>query len=186
MGKKEDQAQLAALQAQLMAAINNLTNPKSNPYQDFLGTQAINAANFYNKGEFSSIPKGMGMFYDFSMPAENVERYKKMTNVGQGGTFNLASTGNTGRTNAQGMASKYLNDRFARDASQNYQDNVRNAGTRIQSALGQASGASSQMQLGAIDAMNSMYGSLNQRLGQKGGGIGGLLGGIGSIVGSFI
>jgi hypothetical protein len=144
-----------ALYAQLTAAITAMQNPKTNPAQDYLTTQALSGADWINKGEFSSLPKGM--FFDFQAPAQQIEQYKKYADVGQGGTFALAD--NAGRGAATQNQSQYLKDRFARDASQNYQTNVANAAGNIQGALGQAAGAKTGNDQAVIGALNSLFNS---------------------------
>jgi hypothetical protein len=141
--------------AQLQAAIANLSNPKSNPYQEFLGQQAIEGANWLKKGEYGQLPKGM--FFNFQQPSEMNEQYKKLANVNQGGTFALAQGNEGGKTSAQSLQGKYLADRFARDASQNYQNNISDASSNIRGALGQAAGATSQNQSAVVNALGSLY-----------------------------
>lgn len=151
MSKQEKQ-----IWAQLQAAIANLSNPKSNPAQDFLTNEAISAANFIKGGEYGkALPKGM--FFDFQMPAQMNEQYKKLANVNQGGTFALAQGNEGGKTSAQSLQGKYLADRFARDASQNYQNNISDASSNIRGALGQAAGATSQNQSAVVNALGSLY-----------------------------
>ncbi len=144
-----------ALYAQLTAAISHMQDPHSNPAQEYLSNQAIAGADWLNKGDYSQLPKGM--FFDFSMPAAQDETYKKLSNVSQGGTFALADSG--GRGAATQNQNKYLQDRFARDASQNYQDNISKAAGNIQGGLAQASGANVQNQQGVISALSSLFNS---------------------------
>lgn len=158
MGNKQQEAQTQALYNQLLAQITALQNPKSNPAQDYLSNQALAGADFLQKGEFSTLPKGM--FFDFKMPAAQLDQYKKFANVNQGGTFALSNGDNTGRSAASGVQSKYLSDKFARDASQNYQDNITNASGNIQNALAQSAGASSQNSSAIINALGGMYNTL--------------------------
>lgn len=176
MGKKQD-----AIYSQLLAAITKLQNPESNKAQNFLTTEAMAGADFLKKGDFSQLPKGM--FFDFKMPGEMMTAYKKAINVNQGGTFALAGGAGGdmgGRTKAQGLQSKYLSDKFARDSAQNYQDNISNAGGNIRNSLAQAAGATTQNQMGVIGALQGLYGSpaLNKP------GIGGQLLGMAANLGS--
>jgi len=179
MGKKQD-----AIYSQLLAAITKLQNPENNKAQNFLTTEAMAGAEFLKKGDFSQLPKGM--FFDFKMPAEMMNAYKKAINVNQGGTFALAGGGGGdmgGRTKAQSLQSKYLSDKFARDSAQNYQDNIANAAGNIRGSLAQAAGATTQNQMGVIGALQGLYGSpaLNKP------GIGGqLLGMAGSLGGAAL
>jgi len=179
MGKRQDQ-----IYSQLLAAITKLQNPENNKAQNFLTTEAMAGAEFLKKGDFSQLPKGM--FFDFKMPAEMMNAYKKAINVNQGGTFALAGGGGGdmgGRTKAQSLQSKYLSDKFARDSAQNYQDNIANAAGNIRGSLAQAAGATTQNQMGVIGALQGLYGSpaLNKP------GIGGqLLGMAGSLGGAAL
>lgn len=163
-----------ALYAQLTAAITALQNPKTNPAQDYLSTEAINGANWLKGGDYRSLPKGM--FFNFSMPQQDIANYKKLTNVGQGGTFALANNG--GRSQAQGLQGQYLGDKFARDRLQGFQDNISGASNRIQGALGQAAGAQSQNQNDVINALQGMY----SRPQKQGGGVGGVLMGLAPLL----
>lgn len=160
-----------------------MQNPASNPSQQFLTNQALEGANYFQKGEFSTLPKGM--FFDFKMPQEDILKYKKLTNVGQGGTFALARNGEGGRSRAQALQGKYLSDRFARDTMQNYQDNISNASGRVTAGLQQAAGAKSGQDSQVISALQNMY-SMMANQPEKKSKWGSILGGIGSIAGSFI
>lgn len=176
--KKQD-----AIYNQLLAAITNMQNPRNNEAQNYLTSSAIEGANFLKNGEYSQLPKGM--FFNFQNPTEQLDQYKKFANVNQGGTFALAGGGadQTGRTNATRLQSKYLSDKFARDASQNYQNNVTNAAGQIQGALGQAAGAKGQTDANVINALSGLLGS--QYL-NKPSGWGAVLGTIGSIGSSIL
>lgn len=160
-----------------------MQNPASNPSQQFLTNQALEGANYFQKGEFSTLPKGM--FFDFKMPQEDILKYKKLTNVGQGGTFALARNGESGRGKAQALQGKYLSDRFARDTMQNYQDNISNASGRVTAGLQQAAGAKSNQDSQVISALQNMY-SMMANQPEKKSKWGSILGGIGRIAGSFI
>ena len=65
----------------------------------------------------------------------------------------------SGRSKATDLQGKYLKDRFARDASQNYQNNIAGAGMDIRNALGQAAGAKGQTDASIISALQGLYGS---------------------------
>jgi len=176
MGMSKEQK---ALYAQMTAMLAQMQNPKSNPAQEWLTNEALQGAEYMKRGEFSTLPKGM--FFDFKMPAEDIKKYKKLTNVGQGGTFALARNGESGRGKAQALQGKYLSDRFARDTMQNYQDNISNASKNIRGGLQQASGYQTNQQGAIMNALQSTYQNA-----PKGFSWGGLLGGIGSMAGSFI
>lgn len=178
MGKKEERALQEQL-AQLQAAIAKLSNPASNPAQNFLTQQALDGANYFNKGEFSTLPKGM--YFDFKTPQEDVEKYKKLTNVNQGGTFALAGNSAGGRGAAQALQGSYLKDRFARDTQQNYQDNISNAAKNVQGGLAQAAGHQSQNNAQVVSALSSMYSSLANQP-KKPSAWGSVLGAIGRII----
>jgi hypothetical protein len=171
-----------AMWAQMQAMLAQLQNPKSNPAQDFLTNEAIAGANFMKAGEFGQLPKGM--FFDFKGPQEQVNQYKKYANVNQGGTFALANGqgSNAGRTAATGLQGKYLADKFARDAGQNYQDNIAMASNKIQGALGQAAGAKNGNDAAIMAAMQNMMQLAPKK---TGGGLGGLLGLGASIASAF-
>lgn len=157
MGNKQDKARQEALYQQLMAQITKLNTPEANPAQNYLTEQALAGGEFLKKGEYSQLPKGM--FFDFKMPGEQLDQYKKFANVNQGGTFALAN-GGEGRSKATGVQGKYLNDRFARDASQNYQDNIGRAAGGIRDSLAQASGYNTQNSSSIINALGGMYNTL--------------------------
>jgi len=178
MGKKEDAA-IAAQLAQLQAAITQMQNPASNPAQQFLTQQALEGANYFKKGEYSNLPKGM--FFDFKMPQEDILKYKKLTNVNQGGTFALAGNNTGGRGSAQALQGKYLSDRFARDTQQNYQDNISNAAKNVQGGLAQAAGHQSQNNAQVVSALSSMYSNMANQP-KKPSAWGSVLGAIGRII----
>lgn len=155
MGKKQN-----AIYEQLLASIKAMQNPASNPAQNYLTQEAMAGADFLKKGEYSQLPKGM--FFNFKNPTEQLDQYKKFANVNQGGTFALANGQGgdmSGRSKATDLQGKYLRDRFARDSSQNYQDNISLAAGNIQGALGQAAGAKGQTDANVISALQNLYGS---------------------------
>lgn len=117
---------------------------KANPAQNALTNNALAGNDWLQAGDYSSKPKGQ--FFDFQMPQQQLEQYKKLANVGQGGTFALGANGMGGRSAATAQQGQFLQDRFARDASQNYQNNIANMGNNIQNALQQSSGANLQSQ----------------------------------------
>lgn len=147
MGKKQDQ-----IYAQMLATLKSLQNPKHNPAQDYLTNEALAGADWLKKGDYSQLPKGM--FFDFEMPSEMVKRYNSAANVGREGTFALGD--NSGMGNAMNLQSKYLADKFARDAGLNYQQNVANAAGNIRSGLGAASAAQSGNDAAIMSALNMM------------------------------
>lgn len=176
MGMSKEQK---ALYAQMTAMLAQMQNPKTNPAQEYLTNEALQGAEFLKKGEFSALPKGM--YFDFKMPQEDILKYKKLTNVGQGGTFALANNSAGGRGKAQALQGKYLGDRFARDTMQNYQDNISGAARNIRGGLQQASGYQTNQQGAIMNALSQTY-----QHAPKGFNWGSLLGGIGGIASSFI
>lgn len=152
MGMSKAEKQLFS---QLQATIANLQNPKSNPAQDYMSTQALQGAQFLQGNDYGTLPKGL--FFNFDTPATAINQYKKYSNVGQGGTFALAD--NAGRGQAQQLQGKYLQDKFARDASQNFQNNIANASGNIQNALSQSAGATNENQINSINALSSLFNS---------------------------
>lgn len=146
---------------------------KANPAQDALTSNALAGNDYFQKGDYSSMPKGM--FFNFQQPAEALDQYKKYANVGQGGTYALAQGNSGGRTAATAQQGQFLQDRFARDASQNYQNNIANAASNVQNALGQSSGANLQSQ--SLDLQGQQ---VNNNQGQA------LLGTLGSLANSYI
>lgn len=181
MSKKDDA--LYALISQMQGQIGKMNDPASNPAQQYLTNQAIGASNWLQKGDYSSLPKGS--FFNFQMPTEQNDQYKKLANVSQGGTFALSDAG--GRGQAQNMQKQYLSDKFARDASQNYQNNVANAAGNVQNALGQAAGAKTGLDSQIINSMQGLGGVIGQLQNKPGflstllGSAGGILGGLGSM-----
>lgn len=148
---------MAAL-AQMQTQIAKMSDPASNPAQQYLTNEALAGAEWFKKGDFREKPKGM--FFDFKMPSEQNDQYKKFANVNQGGTFALGD--NSGSGQAMGIQKQYLGDKFARDASQNYQDNVANAGQNVRGGLGAAAGAKSQNDSAVMSALQGMTGILGQ------------------------
>lgn len=148
-----------ALYAQLTAAIAAMQNPKTNPAQEYLTQNAIAGADFLKKGDFSQLPKGQ--FFNFELPAQQNEMYKKYANVNQGGTFALANNQSEQgpKSQAQVLQSKYLSDRFARDASQNYQNNISNAAQNITGSLQQASGYQTNLDSNVINSLSGLFNS---------------------------
>lgn len=180
MGRKQWEQQLAAQQAQISAMIAQMQNPASNPAQQYLTNEALAGADYLKKGEYSSLPKGM--FFNFEMPQKQLEQYKKLTNVNQGGTFALANAGAGGRSRAMGQQSKYLGDKFARDTLLNYQNNISGArgeiGKGLYAAAGAKSGQDSQI-MGALQNLYSTTSHTPQKAGFNWGAvIGGALGAI--------
>jgi hypothetical protein len=96
------------------------------------------------------------MFLDFKRPQEQIKQYDNLLNVGNEGTAALADNGSMG--NAMALASGYRKDKFARDASQNYQDNISNASANIRGALGQASNYKSGNDATLLGAMQGTLG----------------------------
>lgn len=174
MGMSREEKQIfASLQAQLAA----MQNPASSPAQQALTDQALAGSQYFQKGDYSTLPKGM--FFDFQQPTDQINQYKKLTNVGQGGTFALANNGNVGgRTAATANAGQYLNDKFARDAEQNYQTNISNASNRVVSGLQEAGSAKSQNDSAILSALSSMYNKPHQSSGI----LSGVLGAAGGIL----
>lgn len=141
---------------QQAAWINRMQDPASNPAQKYLTDEALSGAEWLKKGDYSAMPKGM--FFDFKSPVEQNEQYKKLLNVNQGGTFSLGDNG--GRGEAQNLQNKYLQDKFARDASQNYQDNISGAASNIRSALGATADAKTGLDARVFSAMQGLTGTV--------------------------
>lgn len=155
MASKTEKALLAAI-AQMQTQIAQMQDPKSNPAQQYLTNEALAGADWLKKGDYSQLPKGM--FFDFQMPSEQNRQYKKMIDVGQGGTFALSD--NSGRGQAQDIQKQYLSDKFARDASQNYQTNVANAAQNVRGGLQAAAGSKSQNDQAIMSALHGLTGTL--------------------------
>lgn len=160
----------AALYDEMRRYLQRLQDDDNNPAQKWLTQHALGAANWLTQGDYSQLPKGM--FYNFEMPEESNRRAKRAFDVNQLGTFSLGDNG--GRTKAAGLQTQYLKDRFARDTSLNYQNNIAQAAGNIQNALAQASGAKTGMDSQIISAFNS----LNQSPWLKRGGGNNWLGGL--------
>lgn len=180
MGKKTERMLRDAI-AQMQAQIAQMQRPESNPAQQYLTNQALEGAEWMKKGDYSQLPKGM--FFDFKTPVEETDRYKKLVNINQGGTFALGDGAGAGK--AMKIQNQYLTDKFARDASQNYQDNVSNAGMKIRGGLEQAAGAKSGQDAAVISALQGLTSSLSS-MPQKTPWWQTLLGQSGSIVGSIL
>lgn len=185
MGKKRDQYLDMAIRM-MQEQINAMKNPKSNPAQEALTNEALTGYEWLKRGDYAQKPTGM--FFDFKNPVEQAEQYKKFANVNQGGTFALGD--NAGKGQAQGLQSKYLSDKFARDASQNYQDNISNSAGNIRSALAGAAGQAGDQQAQIASAIGG-FGKLVASMPQKtpwwqsllSGVVGGASGGLGTLIG---
>lgn len=171
-----------AAYASLTAAIANLQNPKTNPAQDALTTRALAGANYLQQGEFSQSAPPPGQLYNFQMPQQQLDMYKKYANVNQGGTFALANNGTSGdmsgRTSATALQSKFLSDKFARDVGQNFQNNIQGFGSEIENELGQASGYQAN---NSAQAVNALSGLLSNPALKKTDWLGPLLGSVGTL-----
>lgn len=140
-----------ALFAKLSAAIDKQMQPQSNPAQQFLTNQSLQGADFINKGDFRTLPKGM--YFNFEMPGEQLKKYKDALNSGSEGTFALGD--NAGAGNAMGLNKQYLMDKFARDTSQNYQNNIAQASSNVNAGLQQASGYETGQQQAVIGSLQA-------------------------------
>ena len=149
MASKEEKA----LYNKIMSLIDVQMQPQSNPAQDFLTNQALAGADYLNKGDFSSLPKGM--YFDFELPSEQLKNYKNLTNAGAEGTFALGADDG-------GLQKNYLSDKFARDASLNYQNNIKDASDNIKAGLSQAAGAKSGNDSAIISGLEGMMGKSPQ------------------------
>ena len=147
MGKKQDK-----VYAELMAMIKSMQDPAKNPAQQYLTNEALAGAEFLKKGEYGQLPKGM--FFNFQGPAEQIKQYQKFANVGREGTFGLGDGGGMGA--AMDTQSKFLGDRFARDAAQNYQNNIAGAAADIRGGLASAAGAKSSNDQAIIGALQGV------------------------------
>ena len=183
MGSKAREKALLDLITQMKNEIAAMKDPKNNPAQNYLTQEALAGGEFLKKGEFSSLPKGM--FFDFQQPAEEIQQYKKLANVNQGGTFALAGNSAGGMGQAQATQKNYLTDRFARDASQNYQNNISNAAGNIRGALGAAAGAKDDLDSRIISAIHGA-GSIAGQLKPSQSKWGSVLGAIGGLGGAAI
>lgn len=155
MGKKQEQLLQQQINA-MNALIAKMQEPSNNPAQQALTNEALTGAEWLKKGDYSQKPTGM--FFDFKDPVQQNEQYKKFANVSQSGTFALSDGG--GRGEAQSLQNKFLQDKFARDASQNYQDNVSNSASTIRSALGGVADAKNGLDSRVLTAMQGLTGTI--------------------------
>jgi hypothetical protein len=136
------------------------TPPPVNEAQKFLTDTALKDARFLEGGDFRNTPRSM--FLNFDSPIEERKRYEMQTNANQTGTFALGNNGALGQATA--LQGNYLKDKFARDSSQNFQNNIATAATNVRGALGQASSAELQRQgfqsereMAILNALAGMY-----------------------------
>lgn len=177
--------QTKALYNQLTALLNKQMNtpPPVNEPQKYLTDKAMQAAKDMETNNFSTMPKSM--FFNFQRPAEQKRQRETLMNAAQTGTFGLADNG--GASKATQIQTGYMKDKFARDAAQNFQDNVGAGSAAIQNALGQASGAEAgriafedNRMNGIISQLNNLYQFKKQMNGESSGAILGMIGGLGS------
>lgn len=160
--------------------------PEVNQAQKALTDQALAASNALNTGDFRTLPKNM--VFNFSRPAEEKKQYEMLTNASQTGTFGLGDSASSGKANA--LAGMYLKDKFARDAGENFQNNVSNAAGTVQNMLSQASGAEASRINSENNRLSSLIGNISNVYGMlkssKGPGIGSqILGTLGGILGGL-
>jgi hypothetical protein len=149
----KDKKKAAKTLEDLTKKIADLSNPESNPAQNYLTQEAIQGAEYFKKGDYSSVPKGM--FFNFQSPVDQMKQFDNYSNVGKEGNYALAD--NEGMGNAISLAGDYRKNLFARDASQNFQNNIAGASDTIRGALGQASGAKGATDASTINALQGLY-----------------------------
>jgi len=138
-----------AIFAKLTAALDKQANPAENPAQQFLTNQALAGADFINKGDFRTLPKGQ--YFNFEMPEEQLKQYKEAVNVGNEGSFALGD--NEGAGKSMELSKQYLIDKFARDSSLNFQNNIAQANENVNQGLQQASGYQTNQNSAVISAL---------------------------------
>jgi hypothetical protein len=112
--------------------------PPENKPLDYITQQSIAGADLLKSRDYRNLGKDGNMFFDFQLPAEQQKARAMAYNANQTGTFGLAD--NAGQGSAAQLASQYLKDKFARDTSQNFQDNIQQAGANIRGGLATAAG----------------------------------------------
>lgn len=177
--------QTKALYNQLIGLINQQINKPAqvNEPQKFLTDKAMQAAKDMETNDFSTMPKNM--FFNFQRPAEQKKQYEMLANASQTGTFGLADNG--GASKSTQIQTGYMKDKFARDAAQNFQDNIGAGAASVQNALGQASGAEMQRigmddnrMNGIISQLSNLY-QFKKQANSQGGMLGGILGMAGQL-----
>lgn len=173
--------QTKALYNQLIGMINKMQSTPApvNEPQKFLTDKAMESARLLETGDFRTLPKNL--FFNFQRPAEQMRQRQLLTNASQTGTFGLADNGGASRATA--LQGEYLKDKFARDSSESFQNNIANASQNVYSALGQSSNAEAQRlafendrQMAIMGALNNLYQFKKQS--NQAGGFGSILGGI--------
>lgn len=150
MGMSREQKQLYNTMNQLL---QKQMQPESNPAQNFLTNQALESAEFIKSGDYRQLPKNS--YFNFEMPEEQRRKYMESINIGGEGRFALGD--NAGEGKAMGLAKNYLADKFARDTSLNFQNNISNASNNITAGLQQASGYKTGNDAAIINALQSAY-----------------------------
>lgn len=170
MGKKNK------IYNELLSELRKFSSGQTNPAQQQATSEALKGLNFFQKGDYRTLPTGY--FFDFKTPAENIELYKRASNVSQDGLFGLGDT--TGQGKQLALQRQYLGDKFGRDAAANYEQNIGRAAQGVRESLNQASGASIQTSQIGLGTYGNLFNSLNKQGG------GGLLGAIGQIGGGIL
>jgi hypothetical protein len=142
-------------------AMQAAPKPENKPL-DLMTQQAMEAAELLKSRDYNNLNKNGNMLLNFEMPAEQQRKRFLTTNAAKGGTFSLAD--NSGATGATKIAGQYMQDRFARDTAQNFQDNIQRAGDTTRATLATAAGGvmdanslEQQKRLAAMNALGSLY-----------------------------
>lgn len=183
---KETKALYAKLTQMLDKQMN--TPPPVNKAQEYLTNQSLQAAKDFETSNFATLPKNM--FMNFQRPAEQRQQRELLMNAGTTGTFGLADAG--GQTASTRIQNEYLKDRFARDTSQNFQDNIGAAAANIQNALANASGAEAgriawedQRMMGVTGMLSNLY-QFKKQTNQQGNLFGTILGAGAQVAGAAL
>lgn len=140
------------------------------------------AAELLKSRDYRNLNKDGNMLLNFEMPAEEQRKREILTNASKSGTFGLADNASAGKATA--LAGQYMQDKFARDSAQNFQNNIQRAGDTTRGVLATAAGGTAdanaleqQRRLAALNSLGSLYNTQKSTNSQGGAGIlGGILG----------
>lgn len=182
--------QTKALYNTLIQMLNEERNrkPPENKPLDYITQQAIAGADLLKSRDYRNLAKDGNMFFDYQLPAEQQKARAMAYNANQTGTFGLSNNG-AGQSKATALQDKFLKDKFARDTSQNFQDNIQQSASNIRGGLATAAGgvadsnsAEVNRRMAIMNQFSDLY-KFKKQANSQGGMLGSILG-AGATVGA--